>query len=102
MYYRHIAYSKFTILFLREIKTFSTRFLPSNELSLQDPSVQNAVSNPGNKVDLDDYNPFDGKTQIQSPAVMNPTEDLPPAEIPAPQIVQQPKVSTADFQVGFH
>ena len=60
------------------------------------------MSNPGNKVDLDDYNPFDGKTQIQSPAVMNPTEDLPPAEIPAPQIVQQPKVSTADFQVGFH
>jgi len=63
-----------------------------------DPSVQNAVSNPGNKVDLDDYNPFDGKTQIQSPAVMNPTEDLPPAEISAPQTVQQPKVSTADFQ----
>jgi len=63
-----------------------------------DPSVQNAVSNPGNKVDLDDYNPFDGKTQIQNPAVMNPTEDLPPAEIPVPQTVQQPKVSTADFQ----
>ena len=72
-----------------------------NEFSTQDPSVQNAVSNPGNKVDLDDYNPFDGKTQIQSPAVMNPTEDLPPAEISAPQTVQQPKVSTADFQVGF-
>jgi len=63
-----------------------------------DPSVQNAVSNPGNKADLDDYNPFDGKTQIQNPAVMNPTEDLPPAEIQAPQTVQQPKVSTADFQ----
>ena len=51
---------------------------------------------------MDDYNPFDGKTQIQSPAVMNPTEDLPPAEIPATQTVQQPKVSTADFQVRFH
>jgi len=63
-----------------------------------DPSVQNAVSNPGNNADLDDYNPFDGKTQIQNPAVMNPTEDLPPAEIPVPQTVQQPKVSTADFQ----
>ena len=60
------------------------------------------MSNPGNKDDLDDYNPFDGKTQIQSPAVMNPTEDLPPAEIPATQTVQQPKVSTADFQVRFH
>ena len=78
------------------------RFLSFNEFYLQDPSVQNALSSQGNKVDLDDYNPFDGKTQIQSPAVMNPTEDLPPAEIPASQTVQQPKVSTADFQVGFH
>ena len=88
--------------FFREITTFISRFLSYNKFSTQDPSVQNAVSNPGNKVDLDDYNPFDGKTQIQSPAVMNPTEDLPPAEISAPQTVQQPKVSTADFQVGFH
>ena len=49
-------------------------------------------------MDLDDYNPFDGKTQNQSPAVMNPTEDMPPpAEAPAPQT--QPKLSTADFQV---
>ena len=50
------------------------------------------------KVDLDDYNPFDGKTQSQSPAVMNPTDDLPSAEVnPAPP-PSQPKVSTADFQ----
>ena len=50
-------------------------------------------------MDLDDYNPFDGKTQNQSPAVMNPTEDMPPpAEAPAPQT--QPKLSTADFQVS--
>ena len=50
-------------------------------------------------MDLDDYNPFDGKTQNQSPAVMNPTEDIPPpAEAPAPQT--QPKLSTADFQVS--
>jgi len=57
-----------------------------------DPSVQNVVG----KVDLDDYNPFDGKTQSQNPAVMNPIEDLPQAEISAP--TTQPKVSTADFQ----
>jgi len=65
-----------------------------------DPSVQSAVSTTANKMDLDDYNPFDGKTQNQSPAVMNPTEDLPPApaaDVPKPQ-TQQPKVSTADFQ----
>jgi len=61
-----------------------------------DPSVQSAVSTTANKMDLDDYNPFDGKTQNQSPAVMNPTEDLPPADVPKPQT--QPKVSTADFQ----
>jgi len=62
-----------------------------------DPSVQSAVSTTARNMDLDDYNPFDGKTQNQSPAVMNPTEDMPPpAEAPAPQT--QPKLSTADFQ----
>ena len=61
-----------------------------------DPSVQNAVSTSAKNMDLDDYNPFDGKTQNQSPAVMNPTEDMPPAAAPPPQT--QPKLSTADFQ----
>jgi len=63
-----------------------------------DPSVQNAVSSTARNMDLDDYNPFDGKTQNQSPAVMNPSEDmLPPADAPKPP-QQQPKLSTADFQ----
>jgi len=60
-----------------------------------DPSVVNAMSSGSKKVDLDDYNPFDNKTQSgQSPAVMNPTTD----DAPPPPVTSVPQVSTTDFQ----
>jgi len=64
-----------------------------------DPSVQNAVtSNQTAKVDLDDYNPFDGKTTTnQNSAVMSATEEPPPAVTVQPQAPPS-QVSTADFQ----
>lgn len=69
-----------------------------------DPSVQNVLStNSSARVDLDDYNPFDNKTQSQSPAVMNPTDEPPTSVVsggqtaPAPlPPASQPQVS-ADF-----
>ena len=62
--------------------------------------MQNAVtSNQTAKVDLDDYNPFDGKTTTnQNSAVMSATEEPPPAVTVQPQAPPS-QVSTADFQV---
>ena len=39
----------------------------------------NVSASPDKNVDLDDYNPFDEKTQNQSSTAMNPTEDMLPA-----------------------
>ena len=67
----------------------------------QDPSVQNAVtSNQTAKVDLEDYNPFDGKTTTnQNSAVMSATEEPPSSVTVQPSQAPPSQVSTADFQV---
>lgn len=66
-----------------------------------DPSVQNAVtSNQSAKVNLDDYNPFDGSkttTTNQSSAVMSGTEE-PPAAVAVTEQQAPSQVSTANFQ----
>ena len=65
--------------------------------------MQTAVSSSTTaKVDLDDYNPFDGKTtSSQGSAVMNASDGPPPdyqqTTTQQPQAPSQ--VSTADFQV---
>ena len=88
----------FGVSFHYKIKNFKDKL----KSFLKDPSVQNAVtSNQSAKVNLDDYNPFDGSktaTTNQSSAVMSGTEEPPPAVAVTEQ--QAPsQVSTADFQV---
>lgn len=77
---------------------------PKVDNPFADPSVQKAVAGTG-QANLEDYNPFDKQkveaknnattnSSGQGPAVMNPTQELPP---PYTQSGQQ-QISTADFQ----